>query len=69
VGVRYADNTENVLREKVENKSAAHKLYQKRKTEVLKKLPEQFRAKAATFSELADDVLEWAKAHKLTLGR
>ena len=31
-----------------------------------KKLPEQFRAKAVTFSELADDAIEWAKGHKLT---
>jgi hypothetical protein len=29
-------------------------------------LPEQFRAKAVTFGELADDAIEWAKAHKLT---
>jgi integrase len=31
-----------------------------------KKLPEQFRAKRVTFSELADDAIEWAKANKLT---
>ena len=57
-----------IRREKVGNKGAAIKLYQKRKTEVLqgKKLPEQFRAKAVTFSELADDAIEWAKAHELT---
>ena len=53
---------------KVGNKGAAIKLYQKRKTEVLqgKKLPEQLRAKPVTFTELADDAIEWAKAHKLT---
>jgi integrase len=55
-------------REKVGNKGAAIKLYQKRKTQVMegKKLPEQFRAKPVTFSELADDAIEWAKSHKIT---
>jgi integrase len=66
--IRYADVTGKIRREKVGNRGAAIKLYQKRKTEVLqgKKLPEQFRAKAVTFSELADDAIEWSKAHKLT---
>jgi integrase len=66
--VRYADANGRIRREKVGNKGAAIKLYAKRKTEVMqgKKLPEQFRAKAVTFSELADDAIEWAKAHKLT---
>jgi len=66
--VRYADGAGKVRREKVGNKGAALKLYQMRKTEVMqgKKLPEHFRAKAVTFSELADDAVEWAKAHKLT---
>src|SRR5271163_4060768 len=66
--VRYADSGGRIRREKVGNRGAATKLYQKRKTEVLqgKKLPEQFRAKRVTFSELADDAIEWAKAHKLT---
>jgi integrase len=66
--VRYADANGRIRREKVGNKGAATKLYQKRKTEVLqgKKLPEQFRAKGVTFSELADDAIEWAKAHKLS---
>jgi integrase len=66
--VRYADANGRIRREKVGNKGAATKLYQKRKTEVLqgKKLPEQFRAKRVTFGELADDAIEWAKAHKLT---
>jgi integrase len=66
--VRYADATGKIRREKVGNKGAALKLYQKRKTEVMqrKKLPEDFRAKAVTFNELADDALEWARAHKLT---
>jgi integrase len=66
--VRYADASGKIRREKIGNKGAAIKLYLKRKTEVLqgKKLPEQFRAKPITFSELADDAIEWAKAHKLT---
>jgi integrase len=66
--VRYADSNGRIRREKVGNKGAALTLYRKRKTEVFqgKKLPEQFRAKAVTFSELADDAIEWAKAHKLT---
>ncbi len=66
--VRYADANGRIRREKVGNKGAAIKLYAKRKTEVLqgKKLPENFRAKAVTFSELADEAIEWAKGHKLT---
>jgi integrase len=68
IWVRYADVNGKIRREKVGNKGAATKLYQKRKTEVLqgKKLPEQFRAKRVTFSELADDAIEWAKGNKLT---
>ena len=31
-----------------------------------KKLPETLRTKAVTFSELADDAIEWARNHKLT---
>jgi hypothetical protein len=66
--IRYADANGKIHREKIGNKGAAIKLYAKRKTEVLqgKKLPEQFRAKLVTFSELADDAIEWARAHKLT---
>jgi integrase len=66
--IRYADASGRIRREKVGNKGAAIKLYQKRKTQVLegKKLPEQFRAKPVTFAELADDAIEWAKSHKIT---
>lgn len=66
--IRYADASGRIRREKVGNKAAAIKLYQKRKTQVLegKKLPEQLRAKAVTFAELADDAVEWAKANKIT---
>jgi integrase len=66
--VRYADATGKVRRERVGGKGAALKLYQMRKTQVMqgKKLPEHFRAKPVSFSELADDAMEWAKSHKLT---
>ena len=66
--IRYADASGRIRREKVGNKGAATKLYQKRKTQVMegKKLPEQFRAKPVTFAELADDAIEWAKSHKNT---
>jgi integrase len=66
--VRYADANGKIRRERVGNKGAAIKLYQKRKTEIFqgKKLPEQFRIKAVTFNELADDAIEWAKSHKIT---
>ena len=66
--IRFADTSGRIRREKVGNKGAAIKLYQKRKTEVLqgKKLPEQLRAKPVTFNELADDAIEWAKSHKIT---
>lgn len=66
--IRYADASGKIRQEKVGKKGAAIKLYQKRKTEVLqgKKLPEQFRAKSVTFSQLADEAIEWAKSHNLT---
>jgi integrase len=66
--IRYADANGRIRREKVGNKAAAADLYRKRKTQVLQgeKLPEKFRAKAVTFSDLADDAMEWAKAHKRT---
>ncbi len=53
--IRYADASGRIRREKVGNRGAALKLYQKRKTQVLQgeKLPENFRAKSALFSELA----------------
>lgn len=65
--VRYADDSGRIRREKMGNKGAATKLYQKRKNDVREgiKLPE-FRAKRVSFSELADDAIEWAKVNKLT---
>jgi integrase len=66
--IRYADETGRIRRERIGSKSAAMKVYAKRKTEVLegKKLPENFRAKAVTFGELADDAVAWSKANKIS---
>jgi hypothetical protein len=63
--VRYADRSGRIRREKAGAKSAAIKLYQKRKTEILqgKKLPEQLRSRAVRFGEIADDALEYCKAN------
>jgi site-specific recombinase XerD len=64
--IRYADSNGRIRREKVGNKGAAIKLYAKRKTEVMQgvKLPENFRAKAVAFGELAEAALGYSKAHK-----
>jgi site-specific recombinase XerD len=64
--IRYADASGRIRRERVGTKGAAIQLYRKRKTEVMQgvKLPENFRKKAVTFGELADDALEYSKAHK-----
>jgi site-specific recombinase XerD len=64
--IRYAAASGRIRREKVGPKGAATQLYQKRKTEVRqrKKLPENFRAKAVLFSELADDALEYSRVNK-----
>lgn len=64
--IRYADDAGRIRREKVGARGAAIKLYQKRKTEVLqgKKLPENLKSKAISFSELADDALQYSKTHK-----
>jgi integrase len=63
--VRYADASATIRREKIGTRSAAVKLYQKRKTEVMegKKLPEQLRKRFVRFSEIADDALEYCKAN------
>ena len=46
-------------------KSAAIKLYQKRKIEILegKKLPEHLRSRVVRFAEIADDALAYCKAN------
>jgi site-specific recombinase XerD len=64
--IRYADTTGRIRREKAGPKSAAIKLYQKRKTEILqkKKLPETLRKRAIGFAELVEDALAYSKAHK-----
>lgn len=64
--VRYADASGQIRREVAGSKSAAIKLYQKRKTEIRegKKLPDNLRARKITFAELAADTLEYSKTHK-----
>ena len=58
--VRYADSTGRIRREKVGNRGAAIKLYQKRKTQVLQreKLPENFKTKPVEMSDLIRDAVE-----------
>ena len=53
-------------REKVGPQGAAIQHYQKRKTQVRlgEKLPENFKARASSFSDLADDALAYSRAHK-----
>jgi len=62
--IRYADATGRIRREKAGTKSAAIKLYQKRKTEALqgKKLPETIRRRQALVSELLHDAAEHVRA-------
>jgi site-specific recombinase XerD len=64
--IRYADAGGRIRREKVGPKGAATQLYHKRKTEVRqrKKLPENFREKPTTFSQLADAALVYSRSHK-----
>ena len=61
----YFDAAGQKRREKVGRKSAAIDLYRKRKTEVLegKKLPQRLRARAVSFSEIAEDAVEYCKAN------
>jgi integrase len=58
--IRYADSSGRIRREKVGNKGAAIKLYQKRKTQVLQgdKLPENFRARPVEMRLLVEDAME-----------
>jgi len=62
--VRYADSRGNIRREKVGKQSDAATLVAKRRTEALlkNKLPEKFRAKPVTFSDLCADALEHSTA-------
>lgn len=63
--IRFIDAEGALRREKVGSKSAAIKLYGKRKTEAMegKKLPKKLRARQVRFAELADDYLAHAKAN------
>jgi integrase len=66
----YFDANGRKRREKVGRRSAAIQFYRKRKTEVMegKKLPENFRARKVSFTELAKDALEYSRAHKRSFG-
>jgi site-specific recombinase XerD len=66
--IRYADTMGRLRREKAGTKSAALKLYRKRKTEALqgKKLPESLRTPTVSFAELAHDTLVYSRTHKRT---
>jgi integrase len=63
--IRYADAAGRIHREKVGPKSAAIKLYQKRKTQVMqgKKLPETLPRRVVLFSEIADDARAYCEAN------
>lgn len=62
----YFDQFGKKQREKAGTKSAATKLYGKRKHQVLegKKLPEMFRKPSVNFNQLADDALAYSKRNK-----
>jgi site-specific recombinase XerD len=64
--IHYYDAEGRRRREKVGSKSNALKLYHKRKTEVLQgiKLPENFRARAVKFGEIAEAALEYSRTEK-----
>ena len=64
--IHFYDSEGNRRREKVGRRSAAIALYQKRKTEAREgeKLPLTLRKKHVRFSTLAQDALEYSKAHK-----
>ena len=63
--IRWTDYQGKLHREKIGRRSDAITLLAKRKTETLqrKKLPERFKAKLVTFSQLCDDALEHSRAH------
>jgi integrase len=63
--ISYFDSAGRRRREKVGTKSAAIKLYQKRKTEALqgRKLPETIRQRAVLFRELCEDAIVYAREH------
>jgi integrase len=64
--IRYWDTAKGrIVREKIGNKAAAIKLYQKRKTEVLQrvKLPENFRAKPVELQELIKEAMQHSETN------
>jgi len=66
--IRYVDAQGRYRREIAGTRSAAGKLYRKRKTEALqgKKLPETLRRATVTFADISRDALAYSKAHKRT---
>ena len=64
--IQYFDSRDRRRREKVGTKAAAIRLVEKRRTEAREgvKLPDNLRAKAVTFRELADEAIIWSRAHK-----
>ncbi len=64
--IRYVDAQGRYRREKAGTKTAATALYHKRKQEVLegRKLPEKLRRALVSFREIAQDALEYSRAHK-----
>ena len=68
--IQYFDARGRRRREKVGPKSVAIKLAEKRRTDARAgvKMPENLRAKSATFSDLADRALAYSKANKRSHG-
>src|SRR5437762_10449307 len=68
--IQYFDAAGRRRREKVGPKSLAIKLAEKRRTDARAglKMPENLRAKAVTFSELAQRALTYSKANKRSFG-
>lgn len=66
--VRHVDADGILRREKVGSKSAAIKLYRKRKTDALegRKLPQNLRKPPIALEEIAKDAPAYSKAHKAT---
>ena len=64
----YFDSAGRKRREKAGSRGNAIDLYGKRKNEALtgKKLPEKLRAKAVTFSALAQDTIKYSEANKMS---
>lgn len=64
--IQYFDGAGKRRREKVGKKSSACKLAEKRRSDVRSgvKLPDNFRAKAVTFGEIAARALVWSRAEK-----